>query len=360
MPSDFIGNRPSPARRRRGGAMVFVLVAVAVAAVMSYAILSVASLDTAGARSRLSAAQGEATAEAAARLAVHYLARPLDAPASARAFRGDGRFFYGGQDGLRLTDHADAPAADVTVTDLGQDLHEVRAVSGDRAVRALVKVTPRPFRPAAAVHARGSTSVAKHVVVDGEARLDDEAMPAFDDLTLVRELRDTDGWYTYDGELRRARRLPKEEVDGPVDPGSNNPANVYYWDGNKELLIKLPGGPRVQATLVSLEAKVTFLTSIRVESAPGMPALLMPEKLEIKNGANVTLDGVAYVADHVHSNEKSGSLTIGGALLVGDAQKEFGDHVKHDFKVAWHPDAAEVALADGVTNDVEVIEWHHD
>ena len=387
MPRHPRDNRCSPAPRR-GGAMVFVLVAVAVAAVLSYALLNVASLDVAGTRSKLAATQDEATAEAAARLAVHYLAHPEQSPEAARSYREDGGFFYRGQAGLRLVDDAGAPAAEVTVTPRPDGRHyDLRAVSGDRAVRAVVRLTPGGVRPVAAVQARGSESLGEDVRITGDLWIEsvykgadedswvsgtvysggnrptgaagEKPVPDFDALTLVRELIDGDGWYTYNGERCRAQKLDKETIADPPGKHWRNPGRVYYWDdSDKSVLVNLPDNRTFRGTLVSLKKDVEFLKSVTIQPEPGLPAVVTPEQLKMKDKAIVTLRGVAYVGGHVHADDDDARLVVEGALLVADARKEFGSHAE-DLRVTWKPAAADVVLVEG-EDDVEVVEWRHE
>jgi hypothetical protein len=349
--------------------MFLVMSALVVATVVTYSILSTATLSATSASERREAGEAENAAFAAADLAIHYLRNPDLAPEARMKTGSDGTLFYGGQTGLRLTPEAEPVTIDVTEQQPG--VYEVTANTyGNlrRVITTQVQATSSVVRPVAALHLHATTKLGEDVRVQGDiwtsgASLQvpsgssvtgsvfadgatppgaavDEPVPAFEDLLLVKELIENNGRYTHNGVLRMARRITADSLESVPSPGFNNPRRVYYYDGDADLRVIIESG-YFTGTLVVLNKGVEFEDSITMTPVSGMPTLLVKKHLN-QNGGQVLVHGVAYVGGHLRATAASGALRVYGSLFVGLPRSKFGDRVDCEIEINWHDSAAGV------------------
>lgn len=100
-------------------------------------------------------------------------------------------------------------------------------------------------------------------------------------------------------------------------PGTNNPASVYYRDGD----LNLKSNIVINGTLV-VKHDLTFDEDADVTVTPlkNMPALIVGHDLQMqKDNLRLTVNGLAQIDHHIDMSNKTGSrITVRGAMCVLD------------------------------------------
>lgn len=339
-------------RRRRGVALLLVLSVIAVASVLSWAMLSSAAL-----RARLndnlqSSVSGRYLADSGVSYAMYYLRYPEKSPVALTT--GAYNTFYGGQSGLTLWDQADG-VVNVVVTNTAKDTFLIRStalVDGLTQVsEAEVSITTTGYRVDSAAAFGGAIQLPSTVSITGlvstvstvanaagnilsslggsTISVKADAVPAFNTLELVKETGvtastgGTDRTYTIDGVTYIAEKAPLT-ISGTLNTSrpTLNPANVWYSDDSVTI-----NGATIVGTLIlrndSKDLTVQGTNTINAK-ASALPALVVGKELKLSHtslkAARLNVNGVTYLNNKISA---SGSTllamgnTFQGALLMG-------------------------------------------
>jgi len=109
--------------------------------------------------------------------------------------------------------------------------------------------------------------------------------------------------------------LPDPCYSSLPEPGLNNPAHVYYSDGD----LKLYGDINITGTLVvEKDLKLEEDSSLTITAFKDFPALLIGKEIKIeKDNRSITVNGLAQVNKRIDMGNKTGSsLNVIGALCI--------------------------------------------
>lgn len=340
-------------RERRGVALMLVLGVVAVASILSWAMLSSASL-----RARLDSnvndsIESKYLADSGISYAMYYLRYPLKSPVALT--NGTYNKHYGGESNLQLWSDAGGRVS-VSVTNTAQDTFLIRSsslVNGTvQTAEAEVKLLMSGYVLNSALASGGAIQLPSTVTVSGLVRtvasitdaignvlstltgstitLDVDAVPGFEQLSLYTETGvtastgGTDRTYQYNGQTYVAEKAPAT-ITGTLSTSrpALNPGNVWYTDADVTL-----NGATINGTLIvrgngkSVTLQGTNTVSARVSA---LPALVVRKDLVFSHGtltpAKLAATGVVYVGKELKSSGSTllaKGVTIDGSLLLGD------------------------------------------
>jgi len=359
----------SKIRPRRGMALVLVVCVMAVAAVLSYALLSTASIQATASNNGVAAAVAQAQAEAGVRLAMYYLLNPQYAPTLKVS---NSVSYWPGSNNTSITFSTTAtPSAQmpgsviVSVTPpINQQTDTYTVVSTGsstgagigggvitRTITAQVELTYQ-IQQALALN-QATLSLGSGVNVSGSPN----AIRAAGNLTLLSgsnvsgavtaasvtqksgsvlngTIYSASGGspapstsavnhyatYLYQGNTYSAAALSSGTLTSGTLPAYNaasNPLNVFYYNGN----ITVTGAINFSGTLVAVNGNfIVQSAGSTITAYPTMPALVIDKSLEVKNAdESLTVNGAVYAATGlagVGASNAGCNLTINGGLMV--------------------------------------------
>jgi hypothetical protein len=382
--------------RRNGVAMILVLCLIATAAIMSWAMLSSASLQAQAQYNMEQQVQRSNLAESGLTLALHYLKSPAQSPV-ALVTGPHGDQHYPGQAELLLW--ADAPgkvAISVTNTASGKFRIESRAVVNDRPTYAIADVMLRTsgYKVEHGAKFNRDVSIPSNVQVTGPVTASGSVGGQTGNITgaitlassapvaspsAVRVLQETlqtplnpvganRRSYTWNGQQYQAQKLPFI-VMGTLTPDASNPAGVWYADTGANLAFT---NVTINGTIVSHSATwdVRFMGNCTVTPLPGMPAVVTNGDIDVCTTSlgttRATLNGLVYtngVIRDTGTRRTDGFLRINGSLEMASASATFDSTVRMPVEVVFDPARADVPSflnTTGNSRRVQVISWNVD
>jgi hypothetical protein len=332
---------------RRGMAMVVVVAAVALAAVLGYAMLSGSALQAQAGANAAQSAAADALAEAGVNLAMYYLLHPSRAP----ALNGEG--FWPGQSNLSLGQGTDG-GFDISVSRTAPNVYEVTStgrsgagVSGlSRTNRTRVRVNSGfEVKHALSVHgdvtiyrgtriqgdlqSNGQLVVKTYGRVEGRATVpiipivellgllgsyslrSDMMIPRASDINDFRT-------YVYDGVTYQAKQITGPLSNILLGPTEDNPGGVFWSDGN----VQLNGGVWIEGTLIVRNGSLVVQSgSNTIRPQRRFPALVVDQHMDLVTGADgLTAHGLCWIGGSVRrpgGSGNRGNLIIRGAFVMG-------------------------------------------
>lgn len=364
---------PGVRARRRGVAMLLVLGVVAIASVLSWAMLSTASVRAKVEAVSTDGLEAAYQADSGVSYALYYLRYPEKSPVATQ--QGTYNTFYPGQSGLSMW--ADAKGAtDVTVTNTGDGLFSIRSTSTVAGLRrttvADAAYTYDRYTVTHALATNGTFTIPSNMKVNGPVvsrglvvnlfngisnspavtAAGTNVTPTYSELALVDELSASSGSssndrpYTFDG-LTYYAELAPATITGTLTSShpATNPKNVWYTRSDTVI-----NNGTINGTLVVLDGKKLTVTGLNTITAQAeMPALIASGTLDLKTstvGAKLTVNGVAWagatITDSAIIPASNGYLTITGALLMGGASPSISLTYKSPLTVTYAASAAKL------------------
>ena len=373
-------------RVRSGVALVLVISAVALAAVLGFALLSGGMLQTRTSGNASKVAQADYLAESGVNLALYYLENPDKAP----SLNGSG--YWGGG---TYTIGSSSPALSVTVS-VQRDASETTEYeisstgtvgsSGEtqmtRTMTCRASVT-MGFRMKYAAGSVGSLNVNAGTTLDGDVIAQASVVlrtgsvvtgkvyapgmtvplgysnppsnpPVPDDTIAAPNVNDVSRYstYTYNGVASAGETISSSvtslpSASAPMTAGSTNPGNVWISDGN----LTLGNNVVLNGTLV-VKGNLTINGSgIVITPKAGMPAVIVVGSVTVNHPSkNATFNGVTYIGGQLKHGgvllvpADASVLNINGGLLLGASSTPIATtynvktNIKMDSSVAKVPD----------------------
>jgi hypothetical protein len=384
-------------------ALVLVLCVMALAGILSYALLSTASIQAAASNNGVAAAIAEAQAQAGVKLAMYYLINPQYAPSLAVS---NGVSYWPGSNNTAVTFASPSAQMPGNVTIAvtppalqATNIYTVVAAGSSagsgigggaitRTVTAQVELTYQVEQAVAsnqsstvlnsgvtvsgspiAVRAAGSLFINTGASVTGDAAVTSESgsgafsgtvisppsgYPAPTSTTLNHYAT-----YLYQGGMYPAQALTTGTLTSSNLPTYNpttNPLNVFYYNGN----ITVTSTINFTGTLIALNGNFIVQSSgSTITAMATMPALVVDKSLEVKSShQSMTVNGVVYAGAGLASagGPNTGSiLTINGGLMVnsGSITPPTGTTLVINYALG---NASAPALS-SVPNAVQLISW---
>ncbi len=341
-------------RPRRGVALLLVLGVVAVASIISWAMLSSASLRARVDANVKDSVESKYLADSGVSYAMYYLRYPEKSPVALTT--GAYNNFYAGQTGVRMWTDAGG-LVDITVTNTALNTFLIRStaiVQGTtQTVESEVTLTTVGYKVETAAAFGGAITLPSQVTITGPVStvsnildsvgnlltslggatvsVSSSAVPAFSDLLQVTETGvtastgGTDRTYSIDGVKYVAEKAPAT-ITGTLltTRPALNPANVWYSETDVVL-----NGATINGTLIlrtsGTGVQLQGTSTINVANN-GLPALIVPKDLTMKHAtlkpAKLTVQGVTWIGSKVTvtgTSISAGALNFVGSLLMGGA-----------------------------------------
>lgn len=352
-----IHDAATPRRRsgRRGVVLILVLSLVAIATILSYAMLSAAAMEAQSAAHAAASVRAHAMAENGVNIAMHYLMNPQDSPIPlVKGSAGD--WHYPGQVNLSMGDDF----VSVTVTNPSPAVYNIRAVGSsldaegevcerELAVRVLgitawaargaaqfsnnvqlgANVTVNGNLVSAGAYLGGGTVTgnilaANHTAHGGDPKwaappmLPELAVPSFDALNLVRDVTFNGGWYIYNGQRGTVDYILTDTLEVPPTPSAANIGRVFVYAGSAPLVLAGGSAMTFGGTLLVTQADVQVKQAWTFTPASGMPALLLPGSMILEGDtAQVVANGVFYLGEGFGTSHSlvTTPVIVNGAFL---------------------------------------------
>lgn len=360
MAGKFCTQTGAVSREKRGVALLLVLGVIAAASILSWAMLSSATL-----RGQLDVSVQDATsckylADSGVSYAMYYLRYPEKSPVALT--NGPYNKFYGGQSNVVLWENADGKV-NIAVTNTAKNSFLIRSscsVNGiSQTSEAEVVLTTMGYQTTTAASFNGPVVMPLLSVVTGPISststvkdsagallsslggstitVKPNAAPQFSDLMIVTETGTTastggsDRTYTVDGNTYIAEKAPTT-INGNLTTSrpTLNPFNVWWSDDDVVLNgANIAGTLIVRSSVKGVELQGT--NSIATKSSK-LPALVVGSDLRQRHAtlkpAKLNAKGVTWVGNKiavVGTSLTPGSLTFEGALLMGGSTPKFDD-----------------------------------
>lgn len=323
----------------RGIALMIVLVTVAVATVLAFALIGSQATLAQASSNGLKAMQADALAESGLQLAAYYLQNPSEAPVLNSAG------FYPGQTGVSLG--ADAPGTvDITVTEVTPGTYDILCTANSGATSSLRRTVGAraqmeyAYIATDAMSIAGPTTVLGNMTINGSLKSSGTVTVAIGGKvngtiyapsilgsllnvvgTLIGAVTNIEQAapmtikdykkYRYKGKEYHAQEIAV--APQALNPTTNNPMGVYYTSGDLEALDDMT----VQGTLiVGGEFKVST-NHVVITPMPGMPALIVYKQLKVKgSNRNLTTNGLTWIKEGI---TKDGLISLNNKIIVNGA-----------------------------------------
>jgi hypothetical protein len=382
--------------RARGVAIMIVMVVVALATVLGFAMVSASSLQSQTAGNLRYTSVAEYLAESGGQLALYYLQYPSASPVAIPSG------YYPGQTGLTFGT-AVKGTADVTVTynsttklytitsvgkattdgggtisktltataSVVKNFKQTTAVSTSSDVRlpGLCTVVGALETNAQLNAATGSavTGLAKYRTFTGLGSVPNrQALTASETVTVpsLASIRSYAGSYTYNGQTYNAQYLTATTLSNQTLPTASdavtNPAGIYWTDHN----VQFSGGVTLNGTLVITNGKLTIANLIALANTvtpkTGFPALVIQSDLEVTAvSASLTCNGLVWTGGGLKTGALLSIVNINGAFIAAGAVPIT---TTYPGTISISYDASKVAIPDfsstnTVTVGVRVVTW---
>jgi hypothetical protein len=322
--------------RRRGIALLLVLLAMAVASILAYAMLSASALQATAGSNAVTAAAAEAQAESGIHLAAYYLANPNNAPASAGSWSASNITFGSSQSGTMPGSVSVSVSPVVSET----NYYEVTATGSvpsatddqpiTRTITAQLQAIPfyqitgaGEFNTSVTIDSSAtvtgdvssSGSITNQGTLTGTPQTNVSPAPAPTSGTLT----DYSQPYYYQGSLYYPGTVVA--TGGTYGPTPTNPLGIYYNTGT----LTVTGSMTVNGTLYVKGGSLIVKSTVTINPVGlsqltyNLPALVVDQYLETNGGnRSFTANGVVCAGSGVSAllGSSSSSITINGALLV--------------------------------------------
>lgn len=340
------------ARPRRGVALLLVLGVIAAASILSWAMLSSASM-----RAQLDSNVNDATeaqylAESGVSYAMYYLRYPSKSPVALTT--GPYDTFYPGQDSLSLWSDAGGNV-DIAVTNTAKNTFVIRSTSivegAKQTVEAEVVLKKSGYKVETAAAFNGPIALPSQVTITGLVSVvgsvtdtvgtvlpilggspvqvaASAATPVLGDISLVASTGiaapsgGNDRTYELNGQTYVAERAPSLITGTLVTSRpALNPANVWYAESATNLRDATINGTLVvrHNATIDIEGNVTI-----TNADSQLPALVstgnLRQKHQLVKSAKLTVNGVSWLGAKLNVTGISlaqGSVAFNGALLMG-------------------------------------------
>lgn len=347
--------------RRRGVALMAVLLVTALAAVLGYSLLSSSAMHSQVAVNLQDVHRAELIADSGINFALYCLANPDKAPSLTVGSAGN-THYPGGNDLALLG--SDLGTVSIQVTNTALDRYTVLATGACGQARRTFEVTlelPSEYRVPHAMSAATDVTLPGNVVVNGSLRSDGvvtlatrgsvrghieslngaslanasvtpsfptRSNPSWSELNLVKSLNTrhpvvaTLLEYYLDGHRYYAEPLPSTVITGRLQTLNmlTNPANVWYSNSTVTLRDAVIDGTivvRGGGTDLVIEGSNTVRS---VNSA--LPAVVVRDDLLFRGGqvTSLSVEGICWIGDDISvigTSSTTCSLHTRGALLLG-------------------------------------------
>lgn len=315
--------------RQRGVAMILVLIVVASASLMGWAVLASTSIGSQIASSAQTNLQRKYLAESGVELAIYYLQHPAASPVPLKN-GGWGNLHYPGETGIRLSPMPGT--IDVTVTSIANRTFRIVSTGTldgmSRTITAEVFLKKRKtFQHAA--NFSGAVKLANNVTITGgllafgsviknDASIVGDIITGSTAKTLIGEnvsdfpVSMTMPYYYVDGKQYTAKKISSTNVIVSLLDTDfiNNPYNVWYTDRNVTFSLITA----INGTIITTnKANLTVAGVMTVTPRANLPAVLVEGDLVISGSLrNLTFNGPTYVGKNI----KGVGITTGSRLLV--------------------------------------------
>ena len=365
--------------RRRGLSALLVLVALAVGAILGWAMLANAAIQAQVSGNAAAGLAAEGTAESGLNLGVYYLLHPELAPSL-----DDSKTYYSGGSNISLGTGAAGTLNSLTIArdpiQTSQYIVSAQASANGGRGNVLVRSSSlrctlnTEYQVRYALATRSALTLpgsGLRVTVNGDARGDNNllvnspssvtgtlyaqgsnlttnwqptpafpsaATPAYSEINLTKSLLT----YVYQGRVCTADQMLLDYNGGTMTTLAMilNPANVFVATGNRTI----SGNTVLNGTLI-VPPSCTYLRingNLRITPKPGMPALIVGQNLQI-NGNNrvVRLDGLTWIGSGISSAMGSingTDIQIYGALMFGGSAPVLDSRVGGTLVINFTPD----------------------
>lgn len=369
-----------PNRKLRGIALLLVMVIVALASLIGFALLSSASLQAQVAESGARSAAAEYLAESAVQAAIFYLANPSKVPGDWDDAPG---YVLFKQNGV-IAGVSGSFDVQVTPSSSVSDAYEITAVGRSGAslpaTRATtVTVQPVRAKPDFAAGFGGAVDILSTGYVfngpvsalgaitgwSGTLQATSYVLPG--NIATVNHYGAGGGTYTMpDGTTGTPQNLGSGTITTIPAPAPNNPGKVFYSTG--ELTLSPSGSLTINGTLI-VPGSLTIVQGklVTITREPGFPALIVDNQLRI-SGKNTKLvvngvtwlGGINWVGMGLPLANCAGStVTVNGALLAAAGAK-FEKTLSGSFTANYVPayaDAVNLTATPQPVVGMKILNW---
>ena len=326
--------------------MIIVLVFVALATVLAFALLNSQSTMVQAGDNGARAAQADALAESGMQLASYYLQNPAAAPVL------NAQGFYPGQTGVSLGSNVNG-TVDITVTQLSSSTYSISSKShystgSDTAISrscGAVATVQYGYTPTDATSVNGGITIPSNMTINGNLRSNggiklnggtvtgniiapsvtnllggllnllgsiltppDNSNPVADK-SVIKDYRT----YTYNGKTYSAQLIPST-ASGTYGPTATNPLGVYYNTGD----VTLNNAVTINGTLLAPQGKLVLKNSLTINAPAEMPALVVNSDIQFTaSSKNLISNGLSWIGGVL---SKGGTATNDAATFNGAAQ----------------------------------------
>jgi hypothetical protein len=343
--------------------MILVMGLLAVAATLSWALLSSSSMHAAVNVNAVRQAQNKNLAESGASLALYYLRYP-EKWSGGNVTGTHGNVHYPGQTDLLLWDD-ETQSVDINVVNIAADTFRIESVAGESRVVAEAKIKYSGYEVSDGAAFNRGLTIPANVTIDGTVSALGTISNAANitgtatrvtaapvaDASAVRILQETlqtptnpvgssRRTYTWNGQEYQAQKLPFIVV-GTLTPDASNPAGVWYADTGQSLAI---GDATIQGTIVNHSTTWDLRLSGTVNITPhaGMPALVTAGDLDICTSifgpTRATVNGLVWVGGQVQDTglrRTDGFFKINGALQVANTSNTFNSNIRLPVQIKY-------------------------
>jgi Tfp pilus assembly protein PilX len=337
--------RTHPARTGRGFALLLVLIVMAVATIMAYALLASSTLQDNGSATAPLASQADALAESGVELAMYYLQHPANAPSRTTAttvypayWTGASNITFAGMPGkvtVTVTPSGTGTTMQWIITSSATASAGKAAVSKTVTAAALVNgtyVSTQAIGSNAQVNLgtganiTGGINSPLAVVITGLARVSgllsalsitgsySGSSAAAPISNPVPDWNSVQSYLTYTYNNKSGTATPVN-ASGANSAGTGNSAGVFkYMSGT----VTLKSPCTISGTLYVPNGGVNFQGNVTVgPPAPGFPAIVCNGNItSTAVGSTLTVKGTVYAANGIGSADLLSTINIQGALLM--------------------------------------------
>jgi cytoskeletal protein CcmA (bactofilin family) len=312
--------------------MILVLIVVASASLMGWAVLASTSIGSQIASSAQTNLQRKYLAESGVELAIYYLQHPTASPVGLTTSSDWGNLHYPGETGIRLPPMPGT--IDVKVESIGNGTYQVVSTGTLGGISQTITAEVVLKKKKTFTHAAnffGDVKLSSNITITGgvmalgsvianSASVVGEILSgSTEEDSLTREnvsdvqvsMTNFLPYYYVDGKRYKAKKISSSIVMGSLMDTDvvNNPYNVWYTDQN--VTFRLTNV--VNGTIITNNADLTIDGSLTVNSRNNLPAVVTDGDLIIKGSfRTVQLNGPTYVGKKI----KGVGITTGSKLVV--------------------------------------------
>jgi hypothetical protein len=321
-------------RQRRGIALVLVLLVMAVASILAFAMLSAGALQATAGSNAVTAAAAEAQAESGIHLASYYLANQNVAPVTWQSVP----ITFASMPGSVTVTVAAGAQNYYTVTSIGSVPTSTDGQSITRTITAEIEVIPSCQINGAGVFNANNLTIGSGVTVTGPVSSSGTvstsgtgsitpapgAPTSTPPAPATGSVTDYSQPYYYQGTLYNPGTV--SGTGGIFGPTTSNPLGIYYYSNSGgNLTVNSPltvtGTLYVKGGTLIDKSNITINPVIIAGLTSSLPALVVDQAIQMKANATLTATGVVCTnlgITNVGANSST-QVTITGALLITGA-----------------------------------------